>query len=391
MQMDKWDLIAKYLSGEATAQEREKFEMWLDQDEVNRQEFEDLKKIWETPLNEELFPEEDLQWQDILAAAEAKVDATPIVTLRPWWRGPVGMAAALAALLALTYLVFNTITTPTMQEPVAVVTDTASTTAPVVKEFAFTATDSVEIHVLPDYSIVWLKQGSTLRYDSEFGNGRRLVEMQGEAFFDVSRDTLNPFIIQTGVIETRVLGTRFQVNRRENGNVEVIVESGKVSVLHATDLNSSPAILEAGDAVRYVAEADSMSSFDHEAEAAAKAQVAQKKHWRRHKRASSIKAEKLRPQSFLSVNPEWKQNLVRLTVVEGTIASEAKNVSYKNIVLRVVHTSQKTGKVVTRDIAIEGTVAPGQALPFKKKMVIDWFRNPEEIKIDIIAVDISEE
>jgi transmembrane sensor len=65
--------------------------------------------------------------------------------------------------------------------------------------------------LLPDGTTVWLNAGSRLTYDSLYGSSLREVTLSGEAYFDVVRNPKKPFIIHTGKINIRVLGTVFNV------------------------------------------------------------------------------------------------------------------------------------------------------------------------------------
>jgi Fe2+-dicitrate sensor, membrane component len=64
--------------------------------------------------------------------------------------------------------------------------------------------------VLPDGSVVWLNAGSKITYGSSFGTLNRNIQLTGEAFFDVKKSTI-PFIIHTGNVQIKVLGTAFNV------------------------------------------------------------------------------------------------------------------------------------------------------------------------------------
>lgn len=64
---------------------------------------------------------------------------------------------------------------------------------------------------LPDGTKVHLNAGSELRYGSNFNGKQRLVELTGEAYFDVAEDTQSPFIVKAGEIQVRALGTSFNV------------------------------------------------------------------------------------------------------------------------------------------------------------------------------------
>ena len=92
-----------------------------------------------------------------------------------------------------------------------------------------TSTKELKI-VLPDGSLVTLQPKTQLAYkqsDTEL----REVELVGEAFFDVKRDETRPFLIYSGKMTTKVLGTSFTIKAYPNmKKLEVAVVSGKVTV-----------------------------------------------------------------------------------------------------------------------------------------------------------------
>ena len=66
---------------------------------------------------------------------------------------------------------------------------------------------------LPDGSRVWLNAASSLTYPASFAElGKRSVNLQGEAYFQVAKDKLHPFIVKTESQEVEVLGTEFNIN-----------------------------------------------------------------------------------------------------------------------------------------------------------------------------------
>ena len=85
---------------------------------------------------------------------------------------------------------------------------------------------------LPDGSTVLLNENSSLKYDqNSFNNKTREVTLTGEAFFDIKRNEQKPFIVHTGKVQTRVLGTAFNINAKNSSkNIEVTVTRGKVQV-----------------------------------------------------------------------------------------------------------------------------------------------------------------
>ncbi len=65
--------------------------------------------------------------------------------------------------------------------------------------------------LLPDGTKVYLNAGSKLSYDKDFGQAYRTVNLIGEAYFDVVKNSAKPFIIHTRNMDIRVLGTAFNV------------------------------------------------------------------------------------------------------------------------------------------------------------------------------------
>lgn len=66
--------------------------------------------------------------------------------------------------------------------------------------------------VLPDGTRVWLNAGSKMSYNNDYGIKIREVNLAGEAYFDVVKNPEKPFIIHTGKINIKVLGTAFNVS-----------------------------------------------------------------------------------------------------------------------------------------------------------------------------------
>lgn len=85
---------------------------------------------------------------------------------------------------------------------------------------------------LPDGSTIILNDKSSITYDqNDFNNKTREVTLTGEAYFDIKRNETKPFIVHTGKVQTKVLGTAFNINAYDTSkNIEVTVTRGKVQV-----------------------------------------------------------------------------------------------------------------------------------------------------------------
>jgi ferric-dicitrate binding protein FerR (iron transport regulator) len=99
---------------------------------------------------------------------------------------------------------------------------------------------------LPDGTRVWLNADSQLRYPRRFSADRREVKLQGEAFFEVVRDTLRPLVIRTAAAQVRVLGTAFNVRAPASGPTEAVVVSGSIA-FGAADAPRPPLVLQANE------------------------------------------------------------------------------------------------------------------------------------------------
>lgn len=84
---------------------------------------------------------------------------------------------------------------------------------------------------LTDGTMVTLNAGSALQAPDKFGGDTREVTLQGEAFFEVAHNALKPFIVHTGPLETKVLGTSFTVRAYpELDQFRINLITGRVAV-----------------------------------------------------------------------------------------------------------------------------------------------------------------
>lgn len=90
--------------------------------------------------------------------------------------------------------------------------------------------NGVQSLILPDGSQVWLNENSRITYPDEFTDGKRLVALTGNAYFDVSKDSDRPFIVESGDIEIEVTGTEFFVEMFSEHKSAVTLITGGVNV-----------------------------------------------------------------------------------------------------------------------------------------------------------------
>jgi len=87
---------------------------------------------------------------------------------------------------------------------------------------------------LPDGTKVWINAQSKIKYPLSFRKDKRTVELDGEAFFDVTKNKDKPFCVKTKNVSVQVLGTEFDLKAYANRpRAEVFLLKGKVALYDA--------------------------------------------------------------------------------------------------------------------------------------------------------------
>jgi ferric-dicitrate binding protein FerR (iron transport regulator) len=118
---------------------------------------------------------------------------------------------------------------------------------------------------LQDGSRVILNSGSSLRYIKNFEPHQRVLELEGEAFFEVAEDNDRPFIVKTGLVATTALGTSFNIKAYENESLDISLVTGRVLVTQEK-AQSQQFQLKKGEGLQINLKADRMKrvSFNKE-------------------------------------------------------------------------------------------------------------------------------
>ncbi len=91
---------------------------------------------------------------------------------------------------------------------------------------------------LSDGTRVWLNSGTTMHYPASFGLDRRTVRLDGEGYFEVSRNEKVPFVVKTSKADVEVLGTKFNIEAYASGaRFETALIEGSVRVRSARGAN----------------------------------------------------------------------------------------------------------------------------------------------------------
>jgi ferric-dicitrate binding protein FerR (iron transport regulator) len=224
------ELIRRYLRGECTAEEAARVDAWFNAFDGEPDLLHTLGPAERAALDRRMLDriKSRIAAGTVRPESDATAESVPEVLPLPRNRFRAGALAALsgaaaAVLLALGVLFYG-------QRPGQEATPGKGTVASATVTITNPST-TLRRQLLADGSEVWLHPGSRLTYPRAFAGGTREVALSGEAFFDVTRDPSRPFLIRSGDLLTRVLGTSFSIKAYENApSAEVVVVTGQVSV-----------------------------------------------------------------------------------------------------------------------------------------------------------------
>ena len=112
---------------------------------------------------------------------------------------------------------------------------------------------------LPDGTVVTLNAGSRLQYDATFGSHSREVILEGEGYFQVTKNAAVPFVVRAKDITVKALGTEFNVKAYpEERTVQTTLVNGSVSVKQSNaDIDAEEIVLEPKQMVTMASTAES--------------------------------------------------------------------------------------------------------------------------------------
>jgi transmembrane sensor len=121
------------------------------------------------------------------------------------------------------------------------------------------ATRKSRIVMLPDGSVAWLQAGSNIRYAKNFNGTVREVLLEGAAQFDIAAN-VHPFVVRSGKLSTRVLGTVFNIRAYPGiDSISIMVLQGKVQVSKQQQVMG---ILGPSDMLVYKIPTDAVAQFN---------------------------------------------------------------------------------------------------------------------------------
>lgn len=196
------ELLHKFFAGAATLEEKEAIMHWMESDPGNKQFLLKERKFY----NAVLLHGEDKQVQQQAGRQQYLLRRGVARFLR--------VAAMIVVAFGLGYFWQSEKT----EGPIAMQT------------ISVPAGQCVNV-TLPDGSNIWLNAQTTIQYPVSFNKENRQVKLDGEAYFDVAKDSKRPFIVNTKECSVEVLGTKFNIDAYSSRDkFETVLMEGSVKV-----------------------------------------------------------------------------------------------------------------------------------------------------------------
>ncbi len=215
------ELLPGYLSGGLSDKDRVMIDEWRTESPENEILFQQSSNAWEAmPLLHEMEQFNSFE-------ALKKINTRIINQKTTKWWIPIQRVAAILLLPLLIYSGYISIRNISLKnrQEAHVVMQTISSRQGMVTQFE-----------LADGTKVWLNSGSALQFPTRFTGDQREVKLSGEAFFEVTKNENQPFLVKTKDLNIEVLGTSFNVvSYDDEKQAEVVLVEGKVRLSSEID------------------------------------------------------------------------------------------------------------------------------------------------------------
>ncbi|MBR1490552.1 MAG: FecR domain-containing protein [Bacteroidales bacterium] len=199
-------LLAGYFRNELDQPTQEEVEAWIDSAPENREMALQVCRLTQYVLQDSMEEQQDTEALLRRVDAVVKNKKSPVYR---WVLKSLGLAAvaALGVFFGSRYF---------------------SHSIPFIK---FSTGSEVASVILPDQTKVWLNANSTLLYPEAFQGRERSVRLEGEAYFDVTKDANHPFTVTVPDCRIKVLGTQFDVSSfPDSPQMQTTLVSGSVEL-----------------------------------------------------------------------------------------------------------------------------------------------------------------
>ncbi len=209
------DIINKYLTGQCSEEELVEVNAWMKESEENARQLFRMEEIYHLGKFNQYADRKQMaraEKQLYKKLDEEKRKQNKILRMHRWMK----YAAMIAVILVIGggsgYWLYQNGNNQHMMVAVA--------NEGIVKEI-----------ILPDGTKVWLNNSATLKYPREFSEKARNVYLDGEAYFEVTKNRHKPFTVQSDAMRVRVLGTTFNFKCDKNYQIaEVTLIEGEIEV-----------------------------------------------------------------------------------------------------------------------------------------------------------------
>lgn len=210
------NLVYKYFAGTSTNEEEQKIFDYINANDDNEQQFREWESEWEE--HSEVAPSTEEAWQKLensMMDIDSKAEETPV---RNRWNIAMRWTRRVAA--SIIFIVVG-----------ALAAYYYMSSEPEQYYVSTTPIGSKSCVNLPDGTKVWLNAGSRLKYSTRFNESNRKVELQGEAYFEVTKHDGNIFTVSTEGYNVVVKGTKFDVRAySDEPMVSTTLFEGKVDI-----------------------------------------------------------------------------------------------------------------------------------------------------------------
>lgn len=215
------DLLG-YFSDTISIEERKRVEEWISLSEENRKMAEEIYYIYFVTDTHKTL--ELIDSKAVLTEVNRKINKRQTVSMFLWVQRVAAVLFVPFFLSTLYYIV--------KKEPLEYL------------EIKTTPGMITSLH-LPDGTQVWLNSGSYLKYPSKFTGNERNVELEGEAYFKVQKNTRKPFLVNTKEnLQVEVLGTEFNVEAYPGDScIATTLLSGSVKLTYNSSHNNRESII----------------------------------------------------------------------------------------------------------------------------------------------------
>lgn len=230
-----WNLIIAKLEQTISPSEEQQLREWLS-DNTHRKAYEEISALWKKVQERAntYAPHPALYWEKIAKQLElpsTKKQHKVLLSIKPIYKVAACVAVLLISSLSF-YFGFEWNSTEKILEQ------------------CYTNINGKSRITLPDGTLVWLHSDTKLTYQTDFQKDSRTVALEGEAYFEVSKNKEKRFIVHTNGMDITVYGTKFNVFARpDKEDINVSLLEGSVAL--TTTVNPKEQFLNPGEIATY--------------------------------------------------------------------------------------------------------------------------------------------